>query len=613
MCGILGGFGEGVDSFALETSLACIFHRGPDSQGFKAFPGACFMGVARLAMTDPHPRSNQPLVAQDGKWAISFNGEIFNFKQLRKALEVQGISFVTESDTEVILETFRRYGVQTLDCLEGMFAFAIYDIENEKLTIARDRLGKKPLFYTFQDKGIYWSSSLKTLKNLIAADFEIDAASYDFISLGYQLDPNTGYREIRALLPGHYLEFNKSHSTCEPKRFPSTRLKQSHAGSLREVLWKAIEVRIEGHEKIGLSLSGGIDSTIIALGLRELSVKAEAFSAFWSNSDKSRYNSDKEQAEKIAKILNHNFHPVDVSSHFDLHEEICGFLAAMEELNNNPTGLSTVKLYKAIHASHIKVLLTGDGADEIFGGYARHELASKLPKILSLNTSWFDGLLYSRKNRYQRAISNVVASQLSEGNTKFWLHWHLVFTPVETSALLNNVVSAEQIEKVLIKNIETISDVKALSNRTQSLMQRDHEVWLSMESNKKLDRVSMAFSIEARSPFQDENVIRFAELAMNLTGFKVLNKKILWDAFPELKRLPVKTEKVGFTSPVGHWMREGSKVVNESIDYLSNRSEFNSSYLEKYRNAQFRGDYRTNMQLWTLFVYANWLMAQNEK
>jgi asparagine synthase (glutamine-hydrolysing) len=612
MCGILGGFGKGVDFSALESSLATIFHRGPDNQGFRALPGECFMGVARLAMTDPHPRSNQPLVAHDGRWAISFNGEIFNFKQLRRDLEVQGISFVTQSDTEVLMETFRRNGIHILDRLEGMFAFAVYDIDNEILTLARDRLGKKPLYYTFQDNRIYWSSSVVTLKNLIAADFEIDDATYDFISLGYQLDPNTGYKEIRALLPGHYLEINKTLLTNEPRKFPAASSKQSRAGSLREVLWKAIEVRIEGHEKIGLSLSGGIDSTLVALGLKELGVKADAFSAYWSNSDKSRYNSDKEHAEKIANILHHNFNPIDISSDFDLRKEVTGFLAAMEEPNNNPSGLSTVRLYKAIHERQIKLLLTGDGSDEIFGGYARHELASKFPQILSLKTSLFDDLLYSRSNTFQRTVSNIVASQLFEGSAKFWLHWHLVFTPKETSALLNNIVSADRIEQKLIENIESISDTQAESNRTQNLMQRDHEVWLSMESNKKLDRISMAFSIEARSPFQDENVIKFAELAMKRTNYKVLNKKILRDEFPELKNLPVKTEKVGFTSPVGHWMRESSKFVNESIEYLSNRQEFNASYLEKYRDAQFRGDYRTNMQLWTLFIYANWLMVQNE-
>lgn len=612
MCGILGGFGKSINHAALEVSLKSIYHRGPDSQGFKAFPGECFMGVARLAMTDPHPRSNQPLVSYDGKWAVSFNGEIFNYKDLRSDLQNQGVLFYTLSDTEVLIETFRHYGVHALDHLEGMFAFAIYDIENEKLTIARDKLGKKPLFYSFQDDGIYWSSSLKTLKNLIPASIEIGAATYDYISLGYQLDPNSGYHGIQALMPGHYLEFRTTQTFCKPKEFPSANPKKTYVESLRKALWKAIEVRVEGHQKIGLSLSGGIDSTIVALGLKELGVTADAFSACWSNSDKARYNSDAEHAEKIARILNHNFHLIDISTNFDLRKEIKTFLMAMEEPNNNPSGLSTVKLYSAIHANQIKLLLTGDGSDEIFGGYARYELASKLPNILNLKSSIFDDLLFARNNSYQKFISNLVASQLSGRNTKFWLHWHLVFTPQETSELFNNVVSPGQIVKTLCESIDLMSKIEANSERTQNLMQRDHEIWLNMESNRKLDRISMAFSVEARSPFQDEKVIRFAKTAMQLSNYKILNKKILWDEFPELRELPVKTEKVGFTSPVGHWMREDFEFVDECIEYLSNLPELNKSYINNFRNAQFRGDYRTNMQLWTLVIYANWLMVQNE-
>lgn len=613
MCGILGGFGREINSIAIEASLSKLFHRGPDSQGFKELPGECFMGVARLAMTDPHPRSDQPMVAHDGKFAISFNGEIYNFKDLRRNLQNLGINFQTESDTEVLLEMFRQYGNKALDRLEGMFAFAVYDIDNQKLTIARDKLGKKPLFFSIRDNGIFWSSSLDVLVNLVDVDFEYSTATYDFLSLGYQLDPNTGYKGIYGLLPGHYLEYQKNDSYPNPHKFPSANIRKNSPPSLREVLWKAIQVRIEGHQKIGLSLSGGIDSTLIALGLKELGIKADAFSAYWSNTDKSRYNSDAEHAKEISKSLKHEFHPVDISSEFNLRKVLRNYLQAMEEPNNNPSGLSTLALYKAVHAKNIRLLLTGDGSDEIFGGYARHELASKYPRFFNLETTALDRFLFKRKNPIQKNISNLIASQLSPRNPKFWLHWHLVFTPSETSALFRNVVPMSQITKTLSQEVQQLSPEIAHSNATQNLMKKDHEIWLSMESNKKLDRISMAFSIEARSPFQDENVISYAEEAMKQKNFMVFNKKILRDEFPELNRLPVKTEKVGFTSPIGHWMREDPDFVNDSIVYLSNLHEFDASYLAKFKGAQFRGDYRTNMQLWTLVVYANWLMVKNER
>ena len=132
-----------------------------------------------------------------------------------------------------------------------------------------------------------------------------------------------------------------------------------------------------------------------------------------------------------------------------------------------------------------------------------------------------------------------------------------------------------------------------------------------MESNRKLDRISMSYSIEARSPFQDENVIKFAETAMSRKKFTVLDKEILRNEFPEIKNLPIKNEKVGFTSPVGHWMREDPNFVNSSIDYLLEMPQFNNNYLSHFKNAQYKGDFRTNMQLWTLVVFANWIMVKN--
>jgi asparagine synthase (glutamine-hydrolysing) len=611
MCGIVGGFGLITNSFEIEESLTSLIHRGPDSQGFKEFPGKCFMGVARLAMTDPHPRSDQPLVSGNSDHAISFNGEIYNFRDLRKSLIEEGVVFDTESDTEVLLHMMRTKGVQALSQLEGMFAFAYYSTKDEQLIIARDKLGKKPLYFSIQDQNIYWSSSLELLAKLMRINYESNEAIFDYMSLGYQLDPNTGYPGIYALLPGHYLEFNRESGNQAPITFPKSSTKKSSPTNLREELWKAIQVRIDGHERVALSLSGGVDSTLIALGLRELGVSTNTFSAFWSDSDKSRYNSDAEHAEKIANTLGHEFTPVDISINFNLRDNLKSFLNAMEEPNNNPSGLSSMELYGAVANKGIRLLLTGDGSDEIFGGYARHGLVAKVPRLLNVNNSLLDSLLFSRSSGSKRAISNVIASQIKISHPKLWLHWHFVFTPREIAELFNVRSKTNEISSLLNFEVDRLSSEPLASNATQSIMNRDHKIWLTMESNRKLDRISMKYSIEARSPFQDENVIKFAENAMSRTHFKVLNKEILRDEFPELKNLPIKHEKVGFTSPVGHWMREDPEFIISSINYLLEMPQFNQKYLTKFKNMQFKGDFRTNMQLWTLVVYANWLMVKN--
>jgi asparagine synthase (glutamine-hydrolysing) len=279
----------------------------------------------------------------------------------------------------------------------------------------------------------------------------------------------------------------------------------------------------------------------------------------------------------------------------------------MEEPNNNPSGLSTLALYKAISDHGIKLLLTGDGSDEIFGGYLRHKAVSQIPQIISIRGSGIQRHLFARSNRLQRTIANLFASQMNPEDPLRWLHWHWVFNPAELQNLLSASINVRQISKEISYLVEDLCPKDLETGATQSLMRRDHEIWLSMESNRKLDRISMAFSIEARSPFQDENVIEIANRLMAQTKFTKLDKINLKKEFPELNTLQVKNEKVGFTSPLGHWMREDPQFIRESIEFLQSQTGWNRTALEYFLDAQFKNDYKTNMQLWTLVVYSNWL------
>jgi asparagine synthase (glutamine-hydrolysing) len=607
MCGIVGGFGREVKPSRIENSVLKLYHRGPDHQGFISLPGNCYMGVARLAMTDPLPRSNQPLSIENQKFTISFNGEIYNFKEIKKDLIRDGVNFETESDTEVLATLLANKGISGIAQLEGMFAFAFYDAKAKKLLVARDRLGKKPLYYYKSNENFYWSSSLDILVELSGSNPVETGNDHDYLSIGYHLDPRTGYKDIYSLVPGHYIEINCDNQFSEVKKIPKREDKNQSENSLRDALWKAIEVRTEGHKNIAISLSGGVDSSIIALGLKQLGVETTAFSAYWSNSDKERYNSDKDHAREIARTLGHRFIEVDISKGFNLENILQKYLIAMEEPNNNPSGLSTLALYEAISDHGIKLLLTGDGSDEIFGGYRRHKVVSQVPRIAPIRGNGIQRHLFARNNRLQRTIANLLASQLDPEDPLRWLHWHWVFTPKELQNLLSPSTSMQQITKEISDLVEGLSPMELTTGATQSLMRRDHEIWLSMESNRKLDRISMAFSIEARSPFQDENVIEIANRLMSQTKFTKLDKVSLKEAFPEIKTLQIKNEKVGFTSPLGHWMREEPQFIRESVKFLQSQTGWNRTALEFFLDAQFKNDYKTNMQLWTLVVYANWL------
>jgi asparagine synthase (glutamine-hydrolysing) len=611
MCGFLGSFGKNPNLYDLSPHLKTLINRGPDFQDFRVIDEYCHMGVARLAMTDPHPRSNQPMWDSTNNTVISFNGEIYNFLDIRKKLEKEGCEFKTESDTEVLLTFLKINESEALKRIKGMYAFAFYDLETNKLILSRDKLGKKPLYYINRNQTIFWSSSIKILKDIFETNPSSLREAVDYLSLGYNLDPNTSYQEINAVMPGHSIEFELINGEIRSTDSLNGLFADAHSVSIREALWKAIEDRTINHTEVALSLSGGVDSTLIGLGLAHLGVTADAYSAFWSDSDKERYNSDRKCAEIIAAELGHRFHPVDVSEGFELEPLLREFLTAMEEPYNNPTGLSTLQLYRAIARDGHRLLLTGDGSDEVFAGYKRHSLSMKYPRIFKNDGSTFIDFLSRSDYKLVGILKNSLMSQVDPKTPLYWLNWHWVFTPYEQASLLNNQISAKSISRVLYKEIENISSASNSNKAVEILMKRDHEVWLSMESNRKLDRLSMYFSVEARSPFQDEDLIASANKIMDQSNFKVLDKGTLKNEFPELDRLSVKKEKDGFTSPVGHWMRENPEFIKDSLQYLGNLPEWNRSAIANFDNSQFKGDYKTNLKLWTLTVYSTWIRMLN--
>lgn len=607
MCGFVGGFGFSVAADEVKNSMHFLEHRGPDYQGFNMISETCCMGVARLAMTDPLPRSNQPFFDENYEYALSFNGEIYNYMNLRSMLTKLGYSFRTESDTEVVLNLLRAKGVQALSLLEGMFAFAYYDSNTKYFLAARDSLGKKPFYFAVKNKNLYWSSSLKVVNGLINGGNIGNRAIAEYFSLGYILDPKTILDEVHSLKPGHYIESTLEKISLEQVKFRSNGANTAVSSDLQSSLLDAVRVRIKGHAQTALSLSGGIDSSIIALCLSDLGIKTQAYSAYWSDSDKERYNSDKEHAKLIANILGHEFHEVDISSNLKLEDSIRKFLVAMEEPNNNPSGLSSYFLYEAVSKNNNKLLLTGDGSDEIFGGYERYSKVVKIPylrqDIFNLSKLTFIG----KSKGLTRKLANFFASQIQVDDPIAWLHWHWVFTPKEISLLNNQLGTKYEILNNISNTIFDLDSNDNVYNRAQGLMKRDQSIWLSMESNRKLDRLTMAHSIEARCPFQDENVINAANKVMKETRYRNLNKLELIRQFPKLTELPIKEKKEGFISPVGHWMRTNEKFVSESIQYLQNEPGWNKHILNRFVGAQFLGDFKVNMQLWTLVIYANWL------
>lgn len=599
MCGILGAFGTGIDSDWVEKHLATLIRRGPDSRKAIRVDEFCAMGATRLAMVDPLPRSDQPFLRN--KDSLVFNGEIYNYKHLKDQIK-EKFSFETDSDTEALLALIKVNGSEGLGLVDGMFAFALYDQEAKTITLARDNLGKKPLYYALHEGNLYFSSLQEPLK-----DFKglIDAiALYEYLSFGYVIDPDSIHSQIKAVPPGELIEFSFDGErvvriTKNERLITRSSVQQKRSElELRSQVIESVEARIEGHKNIAISLSGGIDSSVIAIALSELGVRGTAFSVRWPDSDKRRYNNDSTRAQRIANQLKHDFIFVDSFETSKLEDRIDLYLQIMEEPSSNSTGLSMIDLYAKMSEMGFRLALTGDGADEFFGGYERyHRLAfiSKLP-FASFNFSIIKKFL-SLQNSEDHELSNF----------SFWARWHRIFRHSEALSLLDNFISKESLFKVrLFQAFKTYEELNCHSQLKQ-IQSLDQKLWLTMESNRRLDRISMHHSVEARSPFQDLLNQREFSASNESALLKNVGKVNLITAFPELSKLPINPNKVGFVSPLGHWLRSNIGFVQGRLYYLEEILGLSAQKIDLMVARLYSGDFDNLRKTWSLVVLSRYL------
>ena len=607
MCGILGAFGPAIPPGWLEASLSNISHRGPDSQGTVKLKNTLCMAAVRLAMTDPLPRSNQPMTDPDSGDVLTFNGEIFNYKDLKEELITFGIKFRTESDTEVLLYWLKLFGSARINELQGMFAFAYFSVTKGTVLLARDSLGKKPLYCLIDEsrESLAWSSSVMALATLEGSPEISKSGLSDYLSLGYILDPNSPFEKISAVQPGEVIEVELS-NLRRINRFRLIASKTQKQNNLRKAISDAVMRRIEGHEQVALSLSGGVDSAIIALVLAENGINAKCFSASWEDSDKDRYNLDARQAEVIARNLNLSYEAVRMISPSELESEIKVFLKAMEEPNNNPSGVSMMRLYRRISEQKYRLVLTCDGDDEIFAGYERHTKSKILPNLLKLNSERMTSSVLNDKTQIKSRIAALVATQIHPTNYEPWLFWHKLFSETEVLRMIRfaswNVG----------QEIMDISKIPTNMGATETLIKRDREIWLPMESNRKLDRVSMYYSIEARSPFQDDEVVALGREMMGKSKYKRLEKILLKETYPELESLGVRPDKAGFISPVGHWLRGNPHLVSKSLNCLVENEILDENEVETWLATPELGDFKLIKKLWALTILGVWISEVKE-
>jgi asparagine synthase (glutamine-hydrolysing) len=601
MCGLIGAIGKDSYSF-VQANLPFLQRRGPDSQGIISINDTLTLGAARLAMTDPHPRSNQPMLDPLNGNIIVFNGEIYNYSEIKKNLNSHGIKFNTNSDTEVLLKALDYHGVNYVDSLEGMFAFAFYLKRENKLFLSRDYLGKKPLYYSLGNSYFVFSSQINLVKKYIE-NLNIDQnALMTYLKFGYLIDPDTMYKEIKSINPGETLELDlNSLSLVKTNNFVPKSIINPPDEEINEALKSSIYERIEGHSKVAISLSGGIDSTIIAIETARSGIQTDAYTMHWSESDKPRYNLDSIAAQKIAKNIGLNHVIVEMPKIKELESNIAKYVSAMGEPNSNPSGLSMMALYSQMADDGFRLVLTGDGADEVLGGYERYKIINNLNSFPSFRNKILKRIL-SSSNPYNKQLINYFSSVATTDSSEFWNLWHQLVSDKFIKTFTHGLESTDSIFK---KDYLT-TELSNTKNKVANVMIRDLKIWLTMESNRKLDRISMWNSIEARSPYQSEKFIGVGYKSMIDTKFKYLDKTLLSKKYPEIYKLGVNSIKMGFMSPLGHWLRNSPELIYNSLDYLDHEFGFDKKEMSKLYASPQKNQYTNFRFLWSLIILAKW-------
>ena len=620
MCGIAGivrSDSRDVDQQLVQRMCAAIRHRGPDDDGFY-FKGPAGLGMRRLSIIDLKS-GQQPIHNQDRTAWIVFNGEIYNYRELREKLEKLGHTFYTNSDTEAIIHAYDRYGANCPKHLRGMFAFAIWDERKEELFIARDRVGKKPLLYAQLNGEFVFASEFSALlvHPALSRDIEPEALHH-YLSFMCVPAPLTVYRAIRKLEPGHSLKLSKGEIRIErywqPDFSQKLKISEEEAGERAiEILRDAVRVRLMSEVPLGAFLSGGIDSSaVVALMSEESSEPVKTFSIGFEEQNFSELH----HARRVAEHVGADHHE------FIVRPDALEVLPTLVEHYGEPyADSSAIPTYYVARETrrHVTVALNGDGGDECFAGYERYaamrlaERYHKLPGLL--RSSVIDQAIEmlptseTRRSRVRDAKRFIQAASLPK--VERYMRWISVFDDDEKGGLYSD---SFRHQTDLSHSSALLEPWFALGNGAgvvDAALLTDTMTYLPNDLLVKVDIATMAVSLEARSPFLDHKVIEFAAALperLKLRGLttKFLLKRVLRRLLPSEN---LGRRKMGFGVPIGHWFRgKLEPFMRETIlsDKALKRGFFKPEVVRRLVELHVRSERDYSHQLWTLLMLELW-------
>jgi len=583
MCGIVG-YSNKSSKIQLDLAVRSIAHRGPDGRGiFYSDDNTCGLAHARLAILDVSNAGTQPMVSSSGKSVVSFNGEIYNFRELRQTLKSEGINFKTETDTEVFLEGLDRHGLSFLNELNGMFAFGLFNKDTGTLTVGRDRSGIKPLYYAFTESGFVFGSEIRSIKALHKQNLGVNnlaLASH----LTYLFNPHeeTIIKGIHKLEPGSFFEVKKG------KAFGKARWHPGPAQNLRpqknikiskdlvvKSLRAAVHRQLVSDVPIGSFLSGGLDSSSICAFAKEKKPDLTCFTIETKNLEQEGFADDLPFARQVAKFLDVDLEVITVEPNQmckDFEDMVC----TLEEPTADPASLNLKYISKYARKTGIKVLLSGTGGDDVFTGYRRHRIAAlrtyvdMLPRNLrrplsKLRLSFEHSPLSRRINKIFRVVGDD--GDLFLDNLFHWSDPNLVM------GLLNPDVAADitacEIRKPIL---DTIRKCPSDYSDLQKVLEVEKDHFLANHNLIYTDKMSMNCGVEVRVPFLDSeflDVIDGIDMSLKLKNFqpKWILKKSMENFLP---KEVIYRPKTGFGVPVRRWITFDLKEL--VLDYLSETS-----------------------------------------
>ena len=571
MCGIAGVVhtdGRAVDASALTRMAEAVAHRGPDGRGTWN-DGSVGLAHTRLAIIDLHG-GRQPMVASDSGCVLIFNGEIYNYKALRQTLEADGARFIEQSDTEVVLRAYERWGDASVDRLHGMFAFAIWNPQTRQLFAARDRIGIKPFYYRWLDGTLTFASELKAvLASDATAPRALDVRSFDrYLRLQYVPAPRTMVEGVRQLPPGHTLTLRVDAQQLDERRYWQAHAvpgAQASIAQFQERIGEAVRSHMVADVPVGALLSGGVDSSlIVAHMVRAASAPVHTFAVGFEDAGLD----ERTAARRVAAHLG-TVHHEQVVTDSDAAETLPRIVSAMDEPLADYAALPTY-LIARFAAQHVKVVLTGEGADELFAGYRRYRRDRLLAPVARLRPAYQPSHVFSRR---------------------------------DTSRLIGRDPSALERESAVGRR------APGALNR---LLLRDIEGWLPDNLLVKVDRMTMLCSLEARVPYLDHQFVEWAlgvpaphKLPLLRGGDKLLLRRAAATMVPEQI---AGRKKQGFKPPIDAWLRGRMRELAHDTLLAVNtrlRDRIDVRSVRRLLADHDRGQ-ANGHRIWALLIYQLW-------